>query len=248
MSSLRRAHLSATSFDNMFRAVALCKSLSRHFLVFLLYNIFMKNLTKTIIIIVLLILAALLTWAMFFKKAEAPQVVVPSQTVPANWKMFTDSTSGISLRTPPDFFVTDVNNVFSDMEIFTLAIPTTTPYMHTHLLHEAFININAPTSTCAVEEQTESSSSTQAVINGIQFTRTTTGGVGAGNIYQGIDYTTTKNGLCYRVGLFTHSTNGEGFYTNDPVQIKKIDALQAIDIKDMFTLFDQIAGTIKFTK
>jgi hypothetical protein len=208
----------------------------------------MKKLTKTVVGVIVLV-AVVFVYILFFNKAQAPQVVAPGQTIPTSWKTYTDTVSGISLQAPADFVVENHNSAFSDANLFLLVIPTSTPYVHTHLLHEALIAVDVPTSTCPIEETLElSASSTQITINSVAFTRTLTGGVGAGNIYQGIDYTTTRNNLCYRVTLFTHSTNGEGFYTGDTVQIKKIDALQAMDIKDLFTLFDQIAGTLKFSK
>jgi hypothetical protein len=206
----------------------------------------MNKLTKIIIGLVILIIVIGLIYVLFFEKAQAPQNVNINQSIPTSWKIYTDTISGISLRVPADFTAENHNSAFSDANLFLLVIPTSTPYVHTHLLHEALIAIDVPTTTCPVEEQDIFASSTQANINGVSFTRTTTEGVGAGNIYQGIDYTTTRSGLCYRISLFTHSTNGEGFYSNDPVQIKKVDALQAMDIKDLFSLFDQIARTIKF--
>ncbi len=211
----------------------------------------MKNTTKIIVALILAIIVAFAVYALFFEKAQAPQVDNINTSVPTDWQTYTDPSTGISLQAPADFTVENHDPAFSDANLFLLVIPTTTPYVNTHLLHEALIAIDPATTTCSTEVSEmdgRPASSTQATINGVDFTRTPTGGVGAGNIYQGIDYTTNRNSLCYRVTLFTHSTNGEGFYSNDPVQIKKIDALQAIDIKELFMLFDQIALTIKFTK
>ena len=208
----------------------------------------MKKTTKTIIAIIILIVIAILVYMIFFEKAEAPQSINTNMTIPTDWKTYTDAVSGISLQTPADFTATTTKDIFSGADNFSFIIPTTTPYVHTHLLHEVRIDVSTPTTTCLAEIQGAFASSTQVVINGVMFARVIASDVGAGNLYQGIDYTTTKGNLCYRIALFTHSTNGEGFYTNDPVQINKIDALQAMDIKDLFELFDQIATTIKFTK
>jgi hypothetical protein len=116
------------------------------------------------------------------------------------------------------------------------------------LLHELRIDIVTPAVDCVSVGGGVIGTSTTVVINGVNFERENWSDVGAGNLYQGIDYTTIRNGLCYQVTLFTHSTNGEGFYGSDADQIKKIDALQAMDIRSLFALFDQVARTIKFTK
>lgn len=146
------------------------------------------------------------------------------------------------MRAPADLTLASTTSGLS------LVFATTTPYVHTHLLHELRIDIAAPAVDCVSTEDGVVGSSTIIAINGVNFERERWSGAGLGNLYQGIDYTTVRNSLCYRVTLFTHSTNGEGFYTDNPVQIQKIDALQAADIRDLFALFDQIAGTIKFTK
>jgi len=203
----------------------------------------MKTLAKVIVGIVAVLVVMGLVYVLFFEKAEAP-------LTPSDWAVYTESISGISFRAPISFNV--VNNgksVFTGADVFSLIIPTTTPFVNTHLLHEARIDIDTPTTTCVQSETLEgSASSTQVTINGVKFARLLTGGVGAGNLYQGIDYTTTRNNLCYRVSLFTHSTNGEGFYTGDAAQIAQVAAQQAKDISALFKLFDQIVTTIKFTK
>jgi hypothetical protein len=202
----------------------------------------MKKLTKIIIGIIVLIIVAVLVYVVFFKKAQAPQDINPNQSIPSSWVTYNDSVSGISLKAPAGLTVATSSTGLS------LVFATTTPYVHTHLLHELRIDIATPAVDCISTNSDSVSSSTPAAINGVDFERETWSGVGLGNLYQGIDYTVVRNGLCYRVGLFTHSTNGEGFYSNDPVQIKKIDALQAMDMRAMLALFDQIAGTIKFAK
>ena len=201
----------------------------------------MKNTTKIVIAVIVAIILAIVVYVMFFDEVKAPQVVVPGQTIPANWVTYSDPKTGINIQAPSGLMSTSTDVGFS------LIFATTTPYVHTHLLHELRIDINNFGTDCpAVEDQV--STTTVVVVNGVNFERQNWSGVGAGNLYQGINYTTGVSGSCYRISLYTHSTNGEGFYTNDQVQIKKIDALQVIDIRDLFALFDQIATTVKFTK
>lgn len=202
----------------------------------------MKTYTKIIVYLVVLTAVAVVVYATIFRKAEAPQSVNVNQSTPSSWVTYNNTRSGVSLQAPAGLTIATSSSGLS------LIFATTTPYVHTHLLHELRIDIDNPAIDCVSTNGGDVSSSTIVVINGVNFERETWSGVGLGNLYQGIDYVTVRNGSCYRIGLFTHSTNGEGFYTDDQVQIKKIDALQAMDIKDLFALFDQVAGTIEFVK
>jgi hypothetical protein len=195
---------------------------------------------KIIVGVIALVMVAVLIYVLFFDKAQAPQN--SNQSIPSTWVTYTDTGSGITLHAPANLVLAISSTGLS------LIFATTTPYVHTHLLHELRIDIDAPAIDCVSTGDGVIGSSTIVAINGVNFEREEWSGVGLGNLYQGIDYTVVRNGLCYQVTLFTHSTNGEGFYTDDQAQIKKIDALQATDIKNLFSLFDQIAGTIKFTK
>ena len=236
------------------RAVALRKYLSKHFPHFLtylnsLYNTYMKILTKVIVGIVAILVVVGLVYILFFEKVGAPTIHENVSQISSDWKTYTDPVTNLSLQAPADFSVKKHNSEYSFADLFLLEIPTTTPYVHTHLVHLALIGINTPGYTCATAENYGPfASTTQFIINGVSFTRTANNGVGAGNLYQTIDYSTNRNGLCYNVGLYIHSTNGEGFYTDDAAQIAQVDAQQKADITALFKLFDQIASTIKFTK
>jgi len=193
----------------------------------------MGKTTKIIAGVIVVIIAVLAGYVLFFEKAQAPEVV---------WQTYTDTASGVSLQAPAGLAVSTSTSGLS------LNFATTTPYVHTHLLHELRIDIATPDVDCISTQSGLISTTTTKVINGVNFERGSWGEAAAGNLYEGIDYTTIRNNLCYRIGLFTHSANGEGLYGGTPEQIKKIDALQAADIKDLFALFDQIATTIRFTK
>lgn len=203
----------------------------------------MKNTTKILIGIVVIIVA-LAIYAIFFGKAQAPQTIVPVQTIPSNWQTYTDPASGVSVKAP-----SGLTSTTTAQNGYSLIFPTTTPYVNTHLLHEIRIDITASTTGCnSYISDLGMAATTSVAINGVNFERGLWSDAAAGSVYGGVGYKTTRGNLCYYVVLFTRSTNGEGFYTSDQDQIKKIDALQAIDIKDLFALFDQIATTIKFTK
>ena len=195
----------------------------------------MQKSTKITVSVIALILILLILFVLFFHKAEAPKNVSESKT-------YVDISSGISLQAPNGL------NYQSSSNGLSLVFATTSPYAHTHLLQEIRIDIDLPSKECLESDGGPVSSTSTVVINGVSFERETWSGVGLGNLYQGIDYKTVRDdGYCYRVSFFTHSTNGEGFYTDNQAQIKTVDAQQAVDIKNLFALFDQIAGTIKFS-
>lgn len=205
---------------------------TRHFLVFWSIIKCMKKLFRIFEGVALLVLISIFVYVSFFNKAEAPQ----------GWQTYSDSVSGITLQAPVGLTVATSTSGLS------LIFATTTPYVHTHLLHELRIDIATPAVDCVSTEGDYVGVPTNVAVNGVVFERQEWDGVGAGNLYRGIDYTAVKGGSCYRVSLFIHSTNGEGFYTNDAEQIKKVDAQQAADIKALFAFFDQIIETVRFTK
>ena len=210
----------------------------------------MKTLTKFVIGIILAFIVATFVWALFFGRAGAPTInKVVSSGVPADWVTYTDPNDYLSIKAPADFKVTQGHIMFSQQSPLRLIVPTTTPYFHTHLTDEVYVQVDWDDVACyEASNQNGIIATTSVQIDGVIFERRTTSDVGAGQLYQGVDYMTTKNGVCYNVFLFTHSTNGEGFYTDNAAQIARVDAQQKADITALFKLFDQVAGTIKFTK
>ena len=166
----------------------------------------------------------------------------PITTLGANWTTFHDPISGSSFDAPKDFTEIPANSGY------ILQIATTTPYFNTHLINEAYIKIDAPSAVCVESDLVPKSTSTSVTIAGQTFTRVETSDVGAGQLYRCIEYTTTRGGNCYKISLFTHSTNGEGFYSNNAAQIAQVDAAHAADMAHIFGLFDQIVATVRFDK
>jgi hypothetical protein len=158
-----------------------------------------------------------------------------------NWKTYSFAQSNLTLRAPTDFAEQTVSDGVE------LVIPTTTPYFRTNLTHEAYIEIYLPTTTCVKNGDVYSSQAT-TTFNGISYSRGVWSGAGAGNLYQGIDYTTSRNGLCQEITLYTHGTDGEGFYTGDQALIQKDDSEQKQDMANIFNLADQIMGTVTLSR
>ncbi len=70
---------------------------------------------------------------------------------------------------------------------------------------ETKVHVAKQSGTCTLQpnEQTQD----PVTINGTTFNRSTWSDVGAGNLYEGMVFSTEKNGSCYLLTLFTHSCN-----------------------------------------
>jgi hypothetical protein len=72
-------------------------------------------------------------------------------------------------------------------------------------------------------------------INGVSFTKSEGGGVGAGNIYEQVYYRAVRNGTCYEVTYFIHYTNIGNY---EPGTVKEFDHTALIE------KFDQILSSL----
>ncbi len=185
----------------------------------------------TILVIILIGILALIV----INRAYAPHT---ANQIPSDWQTYENVVSGLSVRVPADFIATTTDTTY----IFT--IPTTAPYAQTHLLREAQITFDTPVQTCTANDLVATWATTTIAQH--EFSVGNWSDVGAGNLYQGTDYITQHNGLCYRISLFTHSTNGEGFYTDNPQQIAQINAQQKEDISALQMLVQDVLKTLYF--
>jgi hypothetical protein len=66
-------------------------------------------------------------------------------------------------------------------------------------------------------------------VNGVTFTKSEGGGVGAGNIYQQIYYRTVHNATCYEITYFIHYGNIGNYASNEVKEFDEDALLQALD-------------------
>jgi len=114
-------------------------------------------------------------------------------------------------------------------------------YANTNLF-EAYFLFGSSTDAQAVSTCTQTASlggpetgNGDVTINGVSFTKSVGGGVGAGNIYEQTYYRTVHNGICYEITYFFHYGNIGNF---DPGSVKEFDHTALIQ------KFDQILSTL----
>ncbi len=197
----------------------------------------------TVVLVVLILVAS---YFFFLGKSSNTIVVVNNQPatssspVAGTEKWYVYSELDYNFKYPRDLVVGRVDGGTR----FTAPIKS---YFRTILADEAYFTAYAPTSTCPVSEgETFSATSTIKTSDGLAINKVSWSGVGAGQLYKGVDYTILKSGLCYKLSLYTHSANGAGFYFNDATMIKNTDATHSEDMANFVALVDTIVTTFKF--
>ncbi|MFA6339019.1 MAG: hypothetical protein WCW87_03105 [Candidatus Paceibacterota bacterium] len=188
---------------------------------------------------VALILIVLISGVINTVKTKINQTPNENYSLSETSILYKDKTNGYSIYYPKDFSMIETD----DTKTFDIPIKN---YFNTILANEARLTISKPSSKCPQSEGDQIVSAGEIKSGDIVFKKDNWSGVGAGQLYVGADYTTLKNGLCYSIHIFTHSTNGAGFYIDDPVEIKKIDDEHAADMKKFLEAIDGIVSTFKF--
>lgn len=85
----------------------------------------------------------------------------------------------------------------------------------------------------------------KTVIKGITFHHTTVADAGAGNQYRTEDYATEKDGKCYHVALFLHTTTPENYASND-AEAKSFRSEHEAAVKKIEDAFHNILNTFTF--
>jgi hypothetical protein len=171
--------------------------------------------------------------------ATAPPVHTSSSSEisTAGWSTITEG--GYTIEYPADFMVQKLKTGIQ------FAVPIKS-YFNTILPGEVYFSLNAPAKKCPASAGDSVTASSVMNAGGVLFIRNEWSGVGAGQLYRGIDYVTIKNGLCYDISLYTHSANGAGFYFSNQIQIDRTDSQHAADMKAFFQLSDKMVGTLQF--
>lgn len=97
-----------------------------------------------------------------------------------------------------------------------------------------------------VEETKKCVPSKQTVmVKTLTFNHTTVADAGAGNQYRTEDYSTEKDGKCYHVALFTHTTTPENYAQNDQ-EAKTFRTEHDAAVKKINDAFQSILNTFVF--
>ncbi len=207
----------------------------------------LTSMKKPIIWIVSVLVVLILVGGYFVFLGKATNVVVvdnqpasSSSPVAGTEAWYVYSGSGYNFRYPKDLVESQIGGGVR----FTAPIKS---YFRTILADEAYITAYAPTSTCpASQGESFQATTTIKTPDGLSVNKVVWSGVGAGQLYQGADYSVVKSGECYEISLYTHGANGAGFYFNDATMIKNTDTTNSEDMANFFALIDTIVTTFKF--
>jgi hypothetical protein len=188
---------------------------------------------KILAIVAVVIGVSLVVWG--FTHKETTEIKVGRE----DWMIYKGE--GYTLDHPKDFVLTTTTNGDE------LIIPVKN-YFSTILASEANLTLNDPAPTCPQSQgETFSATTTLTTSSNVKLNKHKWSGVGAGQLYQGVDYSIEKDRKCYQFSLFTHSANGAALYYSDEAQIREVNKTQKKEMEEFLILIDEIAKSFQFT-
>jgi hypothetical protein len=164
---------------------------------------------------------------------------VPASSTP-RWKFFNDPNGVYKINYPPDFSLNEnINLNYTGMTTGT-AIEYSKDYTEGTNLSEARVLIGPVLPEYAGEtclpQNGISTPPEPVTVNGVNYLKSVGAGAAAGNRYDTITYAFNKNGVCYNVALFLHSTVRENYPEN--LRPKPYDQQKVVNIfSEIFATF-----------
>jgi len=211
----------------------------------------MKNNTLIwlLAIFAVLVVVSVIQYKAYHKEALAPTVTTVATTTPPVKVTTVTTTSTTTIFDSKTYTNTVAGFDFQYPAIATLSVDPNTgfdkisfPVDHastTSTLGEKYISIVASSTESACDPVgDETIASSTVTLDETVFQRVQTSGVGAGNIYNNVNYIGNHNGLCINVNLLVHSSQGGNYYPVRPNYDPTAD----------FAQFDSIMQTLQFIK
>lgn len=137
----------------------------------------------------------------------APPTLPPTEAVPANWQTYTDQEYGFTFRYPAAGQISGQQDHWARISL---------PVAPDTNLVEKFIDVTAvENADPCVSQNPGVSQSQQVTVNGIPFLEERGADAGAGQIYEWLAYSTSRNDICVSLSFVLHSAN-PGNYSNPP--------------------------------
>jgi hypothetical protein len=155
---------------------------------------------------------------------SAPATATPTQSPTSGWENFLNEKYGFVFKYPTDATISDQSDTHA-----RITIPVVTAGTN---LSEKYVDVSVVegASTCKSPDIGGEPATTENVtINGIQFFKEVGNGVGAGNIYDFVAYSTQANNNCVSLTFILHSTN-PGNYPTPPPEFDKAAESAVFDL------------------
>jgi len=157
--------------------------------------------------------------------ASSPSApAAPTQNPTSGWENFLSEKYGFVFKYPNGSSISDKSDVHA-----RIAIPVITSGTN---LSEKYVDLSVleGVTTCKSPDVGGEAATTENVtINGIQFFKEAGTGVGAGNIYDFVAYSTMSNNNCVSLTFVLHSTN-IGNYQTPPPEFNKAAESAVFDL------------------
>jgi hypothetical protein len=148
-----------------------------------------------------------------------------------DWQIYCNSTYEFALQYPPYSTLTVTNPESAHIDL---------PYTEGTNLQEKYLEISAHqttdpcTSPLAIGFAPESLQTQTVSFNGIEFLEESASEGAAGNFYQWVAYSTTRQDICVSLGFVLHSTNPDNYSTPPPLFDQATEAAVFDDIMSTF--------------
>jgi hypothetical protein len=177
--------------------------------------------------------------------SEAPQATstepTPTPIVDTEYTTWEDTIRGYTI----DFLSSMTNKEGGSETIFTFPASMTEGGTY----REAAVTIANTLTECSIS--TDGINTTNVIdtktINGVEFEHRKYDGAAAGNRYLSDEYSTMRNGECFRIALFTH-TISTGATTGSEVGAAALDTKNKEIAKALETVFQKMLTTLTFTE
>jgi len=141
--------------------------------------------------------------------ATEQPTLLPTASVPANWQTYTDQTYGFTFRYPAEGQIVSQQDHSARISL---------PFKPGTNLVEKFIDVAVTEDADPCLSQNPGVSQSQPLtVNGIQFLEESGADAGAGQFYEWLAYSTSKNNVCASLSFVLHSTNPDNYSTPPPL-------------------------------
>ena len=141
--------------------------------------------------------------------ATEQPTLAPTASVPANWQTYTDQAYGFTFRYPAEGQIVSQQDHSARISL---------PFMPGTNLVEKFIDVAVTENADPCVSQNPGVYQSQPLmVNGIPYLEESGADVGAGQFYEWVAYSTSRNNVCVILSFVLHSTNPGNYATPPPL-------------------------------